>query len=57
MNPGVNVKILEAGYCTQYERITNIKGDMKKIRFPSMFGLIKHPKVGIMLFGTKHNTD
>ena len=49
---GVKVRILEGGYCTHKEKMV-IKGGKNEVtKFPSMFGLLNHPKKGIMLYDT-----
>jgi glyoxylase-like metal-dependent hydrolase (beta-lactamase superfamily II) len=48
----MDVTLLKAGYCTQWDRLARTTGKMKKIQFPATFLLIKHPTMGTVLFDT-----
>ena len=52
----MNLKILDTGYCQSIEKIAIKGGRFKKIQFPSIAGVIKHPKHGIILFDTGYSS-
>ncbi|MCX7747686.1 MAG: MBL fold metallo-hydrolase [Clostridia bacterium] len=52
----MELKVLKAGYCTQIEKIALSKGRLKKIVFPALFALIKHPEKGVILFDTGYSS-
>lgn len=41
-----------AGYCTHSEKVTIRGGKNRTIRFPALFALIEHPRLGPILFDT-----
>ncbi len=49
------IQILHAGYCTAHEHFAIQGGERKRIRFPAMFVLFEHPKLGAMLFDTGYS--
>lgn len=49
---GVKLRILEGGYCTHKEKMVIRGGRNETVKFPSMFGLIIHPKHGVILYDT-----
>ena len=51
----MELKILQAGYCTQIEKIAIKSGKIRKIEFPAIFALIKHPEIGYILFDTGYS--
>lgn len=51
----MKINILNAGYCTAPEHIAIHGGRWKKIHFPAMFALLRHPKFGAMLFDTGYS--
>jgi glyoxylase-like metal-dependent hydrolase (beta-lactamase superfamily II) len=48
----VKLRILEGGYCTHKEKMVIRGGRNQEAKFPSMFGLIIHPRHGIILYDT-----
>lgn len=48
----IKLQILEGGYCTHKQNMVIRGGKKETVKFPSMFGLIKHPKHGFMLYDT-----
>ena len=52
----MEIKISHAGYCHNIERITIKGGKWKNIKFPAMFALIKHPKLGFILYDTGYSS-
>lgn len=48
----LEISLLQAGYCTQWDRVVRNNGHYKKIKFPATFLLINHPHKGIILFDT-----
>ena len=51
----MNLKILDTGYCQSLEKVAIKGGRLKKIQFPSIVALIKHPKHGLILFDTGYS--
>ena len=51
----VKVSILTAGFCTCPEHIAIQGGRWHNIRFPAMFALLEHPRLGAMLFDTGYS--
>ena len=51
----MKIAILHAGYCTCPEHIAIRGGAWKHIRFPAMFALLEHPRLGAMLFDTGYS--
>ncbi len=51
----MKINILHAGYCTAPEHIAIHGGRWRKIHFPAMFALIRHPRFGAMLFDTGYS--
>ena len=49
---GVKLRVLEGGYCTHKEKMVIRGGRNETVKFPSMFGLIIHPKHGVILYDT-----
>ena len=47
--------ILHAGYCTCPEHIAIRGGARTRLRFPAMFALLEHPRLGAMLFDTGYS--
>lgn len=56
--PGTNVKLklFVAGYCTHSEHLTLRGGERKEIRFPALFALIRHPRLGPIVFDTGYSS-
>ncbi len=51
----VHFDLCQAGYCNHPE-ITTIEGGSYKIcKFPSLFGLIRHPQEGLILYDTGYH--
>lgn len=48
----LNVSLLSAGYCVHPEKIAIRDGAFRLRQFPAMAALIKHPKIGFILFDT-----
>jgi glyoxylase-like metal-dependent hydrolase (beta-lactamase superfamily II) len=46
------MKILKIGYCTQLEKMAVKNGRLKTMEFPATVVLIKHEKIGYILFDT-----
>ncbi|MCS7460956.1 MBL fold metallo-hydrolase [Paenibacillus doosanensis] len=44
--------VLEAGCCTHPQWVTLRGGSRRPVRFPALFALIEHPRLGYMLFDT-----
>jgi glyoxylase-like metal-dependent hydrolase (beta-lactamase superfamily II) len=51
----VKVSIFTAGFCTCPEQIAIQGGRWREIRFPAMFALLEHPRLGAMLFDTGYS--
>ncbi|MCC6568689.1 MAG: MBL fold metallo-hydrolase [Anaerolineales bacterium] len=51
----MKINILHAGYCTAPEHLAIQGGRWRKIHFPAMFALFRHPKFGAMLFDTGYS--
>jgi glyoxylase-like metal-dependent hydrolase (beta-lactamase superfamily II) len=51
----VKVSIFAAGYCTCPEHLAIQGGRWRNIRFPAMFALFEHPRLGAMLFDTGYS--
>jgi glyoxylase-like metal-dependent hydrolase (beta-lactamase superfamily II) len=51
----ITFKMLQAGYCTQYEKFAIRGGALRKISFPALFGLIDHSQYGYILFDTGYS--
>lgn len=51
----VNLRMIQAGYCTHPERVVLGRGSWKPCRFPAMVGVIEHPTEGLMLFDTGYS--
>lgn len=49
------LKLYECGYCTHPEKIVNPKRPLKKIKFPAIVALLKHPTKGYILFDTGYS--
>ncbi len=52
----IDVKILEAGYATQIERVANVEGKLRFIRFANLFAVIRHASAGVCLFDTGYSS-
>ncbi|GGI45085.1 MBL fold metallo-hydrolase [Paenibacillus marchantiophytorum] len=48
----VMCSFMAAGYCTHTERVTIRDGSLQTVRFPALFALIQHPRLGYILFDT-----
>ena len=46
-----------AGYCLSKEKFARRGGKFKDITFHALFGIIKHPKLGYILFDTGYSTQ
>lgn len=44
--------LFATGYCTHKERVTIRGGSSRTVRFPAMFALIEHPRLGPIVFDT-----
>lgn len=51
----IEYEMFSSGYCQQLEKISLNNGKMKKIKFPALFSLIKHPTKGYILFDTGYS--
>ena len=51
----VELRMIQAGYCTHPERVVRAGGSWKPCRFPAMVGIIEHPAEGLMLFDTGYS--
>ncbi len=51
----ITLNLLQAGYCTQYEKLAITGGAFRKIKFPAIFGLIHHSQLGYILFDTGYS--
>ncbi len=51
----VTLNLLQAGYCTQYEKLVIRGGANRRINFPALFGLISHSQYGYILFDTGYS--
>lgn len=51
----VKVNIFAAGFCTCPEHIAIQGGRWRNIRFPAMFALFEHPRLGAFLFDTGYS--
>ena len=45
-----------AGYCTCPEHLARGRGPWRSIRFPALFALIEHPRLGRLLYDTGYST-
>jgi glyoxylase-like metal-dependent hydrolase (beta-lactamase superfamily II) len=52
----VTLTLLEAGYCQFPEHVTRGRGGWQAARFPALFALLEHPRVGPVLFDTGYGT-
>lgn len=50
----LNYNLLDAGYCTQSEYVS-LRGQHRTIHFPATFALLKHPRLGVILFDTGYS--
>jgi len=50
--PALKLTLLEAGYCTHPEFVTLRGGQRRHVRFPTLFALLDHPRLGPVLFDT-----
>jgi glyoxylase-like metal-dependent hydrolase (beta-lactamase superfamily II) len=48
----IELRLLAAGYCKQLQTFVFPAEQPKKVRFYALFGLLKHPKKGYILFDT-----
>ena len=53
----IEYKIFKTGYCLQNEIFAIMKGKNKKTKFYAMSVLIKHPKIGFVLFDTGYSKE
>ena len=51
----MKLRIYNTGYCESFERMAIQGGQFKKIKFPSIYGLIEHPEKGNILFDTGYS--
>lgn len=51
----MKINILHAGYCVAPEHIAIRGGRWRRIHFPAMFALLRHPQFGAMLFDTGYS--
>jgi len=51
----ISYQLYQAGYCQHCERITRQDGRLKKIRYPSLCALIRHPVHGNILYDTGYS--
>lgn len=52
----VTLTLLSAGYCTCPEHLARGRGPWRPIRFPALFALVEHPRLGRLLFDTGYST-
>ncbi len=55
MQKEVKLKLLDTGYCLNFEKMVARDGQMKVKRFYAMVGLIEHPIFGSILFDTGYS--
>lgn len=51
----VKFDLCQAGYCTHPEIVTIEGGSFRRCQFPSLFGLIRHPQEGLILYDTGYH--
>lgn len=51
----VKFDLCQAGYCMHPEIVTIEGGSVKSCQFPSLFGLIRHPQEGLILYDTGYH--
>jgi glyoxylase-like metal-dependent hydrolase (beta-lactamase superfamily II) len=51
----MKIKLIDTGYCESFENIAIQGGAYKKIKYPSLVGILKHPTKGIILFDTGYS--
>lgn len=51
----VTVTLLAAGYCTQSQHILFRGSPRKTVKFPAIYALLEHPRLGPMLFDTGYS--
>lgn len=51
----VKFDLCQAGYCTHPEIVTIKGGSIRSCQFPSLFGLIRHPQEGLILYDTGYH--
>jgi len=51
----MKIKIIDTGYCQSFENVAIQGGAFKKIKYPSLVGILKHPTKGIILFDTGYS--
>lgn len=52
----VSLTLLSAGYCTCPEHLARGRGPWRGLRFPALFALVEHPRLGRLLFDTGYST-
>jgi glyoxylase-like metal-dependent hydrolase (beta-lactamase superfamily II) len=52
----LNIDFFTAGYCTHPEAVVIRGGKWRETKFPSIFAVISHPDVGIILFDTGYSS-
>jgi len=48
----VTLELFAAGYCTHVEAAVLTGGSLRQVKFPSLVGVIRHPRHGVILFDT-----
>lgn len=51
----VELSMLAAGYCTHLESMVMAGGALRQVKFPSLVGVIRHPRHGVILFDTGYS--
>lgn len=52
----IHLTLLDAGYCLHPEHVIMRNRQWRKMRFPAMFALLEHPRIGPILFDTGYST-
>lgn len=51
----VELQLFSGGYCTNIDKIAIKDGKYRLVKFPAIFGLLKHPTFGYILFDTGYS--
>lgn len=52
----IRLRLFEGGYCTHRKKMALRSGGLETVTFPSIFGVIEHPKHGVVLFDTGYGS-
>lgn len=52
----LRLRLFEGGYCTHRQKMALRTGSLRTVTFPSIFGVIEHPRQGVILFDTGYGS-